>query len=502
MKKIILIFFLLASFVCSAQLDTVLVNRKVFDVHREYKKNNIESNPINETAKGTPDAVFAPGNDNCVNATVLTIDAGCTGGQTTSAASLQGGECIFGGIDHTTWYRFNTGANTTLNLAWIYTNSPTCCPALIIFGPFNAGAGCLPGCGTVFATLACQNGDPGFHTQITGLTANKDYLIQISTDISPPCFAASDINYCIGLYTQPSNDLNPGTNMNSCGTAFSGNNNGYSPDGTGASKSNLDNNNATTCGTCAAGNDVPYVINNDQWFYFCTVNAGTYNITINNIANCVLSTPNAGIQCSILQGPTTAFTNLYNFPSPMAPGTSNTSSNFVLAAGDCVYMPIDGFAGDQCTYDFTLTNISGGCNILPIELLFFDMKMNKNDINLFWLTASETNCDRYVVQKSTDGMNYMEIGTVISHVNTNVPTRYDFIDKEPNIGMNYYRLLQFDKNGKVNEIGNAIAKFFSKETKNITKVTNITGETVDIDTNGIVFIYYEDGTVVKRVNVK
>src|ERR1043166_7912251 len=58
--------------------------------HRKY------SNTINEQ-RSTPDALQAPGNDNCANATVLTLNSGCLGGQTTTNATLEGGECTYGG---------------------------------------------------------------------------------------------------------------------------------------------------------------------------------------------------------------------------------------------------------------------------------------------------------------------------------------------------------------------------------------------------------------------
>lgn len=458
----------------------------------EFSKNSIVN-------KSTPNSVLAPSNDNCNNATVLTIDGGCTVG-TTSGASTQGGECVFSAAyTKTVWYRVSTGANTTLNLAWIYTNTPNCIPAIVIFGPFASGSGCIPTCAQAFY-FTQNSGDPGYHAQITGLSTNSDYLISVESASGGPCGNAgqSDLNFCIGFYTVPTNDVPASpTNLNNCGTTFNANNQGYSPDGTGTSKSNLDANNTTTCGTCAAGNDVPYVVNNDQWFYFCTTNAGTYNITINNISNCVLSAPNSGVQASILLGPTTSFTNLYNFPNPMAPGTNNTSSNFALSAGDCVYIPVDGFAGDQCTYSFTLNNVSGGCNILPIELLTFSGEYIYNLVKLKWITATEINCDYFTIEYSNNGQKFVPIGNVKAAGNSLKPNNYSFIDNLNVLdGLAYYKLTEVDFNGSKTD-HNIIVVDIKNSSKLLVKRYNLLGETVDETYIGIIFLLYDDGSIRK-----
>ncbi len=43
---------------------------------------------------------------------------------------------------------------------------------------------------------------------------------------------------------------------------------------------------------------------------------------------------------------------------------------------------------------------------------------------------------------------FEEVGTVLGAGNSNIPQYYTFLDKEPYTGINYYRLLQFDFDGK------------------------------------------------------
>jgi hypothetical protein len=97
--------------------------------------------------------------------------------------------------------------------------------------------------------------------------------------------------------------------------------------------------------------------------------------------------------------------------------------------------------------DYTL-NVTGGVT-LPIELISFTA-INKSDKNLFnWQTATETNNSHFIIQKSKDGQNFVDIGTVKGHGTTTTPQYYDFVDAVPYSGLNYYRLQQFDRDGKM-----------------------------------------------------
>ncbi|HLG35896.1 MAG TPA: T9SS type A sorting domain-containing protein [Bacteroidia bacterium] len=85
---------------------------------------------------------------------------------------------------------------------------------------------------------------------------------------------------------------------------------------------------------------------------------------------------------------------------------------------------------------------------LPVELISFTGE-NKNSINhLHWSTASEINNDYFIVERSADGIDFENIGTVDGHGNSNQPLNYFFDDVQPASGINYYRLKQIDYDGK------------------------------------------------------
>lgn len=98
---------------------------------------------------------------------------------------------------------------------------------------------------------------------------------------------------------------------------------------------------------------------------------------------------------------------------------------------------------------FALANKVGGGNALPIELISFEGKQKDKENHLEWVTSSERNSSYYSIERSSDHKNYEQIGIVYSKDgNANYEQVYEFVDKAPLKGLNYYRLKQFDKNGE------------------------------------------------------
>jgi hypothetical protein len=88
--------------------------------------------------------------------------------------------------------------------------------------------------------------------------------------------------------------------------------------------------------------------------------------------------------------------------------------------------------------------------ILPVELTKFNGKQAGNATQLEWQTASETNCDYFIVERSTDGETFTEITRLNGHGTTSQYNDYVTYDYAPQEGVNYYRLKQVDYNGSVN----------------------------------------------------
>lgn len=95
--------------------------------------------------------------------------------------------------------------------------------------------------------------------------------------------------------------------------------------------------------------------------------------------------------------------------------------------------------------------------VLPVTLLSYDVKKNNNQALLQWKTANEVNNNRFELLKSTDGINFSPLATVKPQ--TKAPFNYLYTDANVNAGVNYYRLLQVDNNGRTTNLGTRVLNF-------------------------------------------
>lgn len=85
---------------------------------------------------------------------------------------------------------------------------------------------------------------------------------------------------------------------------------------------------------------------------------------------------------------------------------------------------------------------------LPVSLGQFYAEKKKEEAMLFWTTLSETNNKGFEIQHSSDGLHFETIGYIDGKINSHVLNFYNYIDRQPTKGFNYYRLRQLDLNGK------------------------------------------------------
>ncbi len=194
------------------------------------------------------------------------------------------------------------------------------------------------------------------------------------------------------------------------------------------------------------------------------------------------------------------------------------------------YRPIS--AGNQentgfgySTYNLLLTNISqiqiridmrsnyGGSNYgewwviddmelidedpLPVELMSFDGMSTEEGNLLLWKTASEHNSDYFLIQSTIDGEKYTTVDKVGAAGNSNQVMEYSLLDTKYGNNLTYYRLLQYDFDGKYTIYGPILINNQVKE-KKVIKIIDLMGkEVTEFSSNGIYIEVYEDGTMSK-----
>ncbi|MEP7166175.1 MAG: Ig-like domain-containing protein, partial [Ferruginibacter sp.] len=88
---------------------------------------------------------------------------------------------------------------------------------------------------------------------------------------------------------------------------------------------------------------------------------------------------------------------------------------------------------------------------LPITLLNFSGRNNGNYNILDWTTSSEQNSSYFNLERSTDGVNYVNAGTISAAGNSNIAKNYNYNDNISAINKNlyYYRLKMVDVTGSI-----------------------------------------------------
>jgi methionine-rich copper-binding protein CopC len=82
---------------------------------------------------------------------------------------------------------------------------------------------------------------------------------------------------------------------------------------------------------------------------------------------------------------------------------------------------------------------------LPLALQNFSVKLSNNNALLSWNTSNELSMKEFVVEKSTDGIRFKNVGIVLAKNEVN--NQYEFVDAEKMIAKTYYRLKMINQDG-------------------------------------------------------
>jgi uncharacterized repeat protein (TIGR01451 family) len=130
---------------------------------------------------------------------------------------------------------------------------------------------------------------------------------------------------------------------------------------------------------------------------------------------------------------------------------SNASSNWEEITSKVIDRKTDGLTGKLTISGLsTFSQFAIGSieMVLPSTLIDFSAHIEGHAVSLDWKTASEQNSKDFVVQHSTNGLDWKNVCTVAAAGNSNSLRKYRFVHQSPVTGTNYYRLLQRDLDGK------------------------------------------------------
>lgn len=85
---------------------------------------------------------------------------------------------------------------------------------------------------------------------------------------------------------------------------------------------------------------------------------------------------------------------------------------------------------------------------LPVEFSFFEVRRTASQIQLEWITATETNNDYFVIQQSFDGSSWDSLGVVNGQGTSLSPKKYTYRFIQKANSEMFYRIKQVDFDGK------------------------------------------------------
>lgn len=252
---------------------------------------------------------------------------------------------------------------------------------------------------------------------------------------------------------------------------------------------------------CDGLQDVPFSVENSKWYKYCNTTAAAITITVD------IDEPGTGGTCN-LQGAawvgSTLSAAVMDCGNPQYQqydsnvGGAADGFNFgsvTVPPGECAWIMIDGYGGSTCAS----ASISIICPLpLPISLIDFNGRYNVNENKITWSTATETNNDYFTLERSNDGAEFEEVGVIDGAGNSNNTLSYSFSDRNFKRTLNYYRLKQTDYDRKATYSSTIVID--NNISKNIrpVKTTNILGQEVSENFEGIKLIFYSDGSVIKE----
>jgi hypothetical protein len=178
--------------------------------------------------------------------------------------------------------------------------------------------------------------------------------------------------------------------------------------------------------------------------------------------------------------------NVYNGTgwAPYAAASRDAVQNFVLTAG-------------LSNISFAELTLADVLHPLPLNWLFFTAVKKDGTALLNWGTAQEQNTRDFTVQHSIDAVTWTVIGTVPALGGSTGTTTYSFVHATPRVGINYYRILQTDRNSRFSYSDTRALNFAANTAFTVLRNPSAGGIlSLQVNIAGVFSLYSADGRLV------
>ncbi len=136
--------------------------------------------------------------------------------------------------------------------------------------------------------------------------------------------------------------------------------------------------------------------------------------------------------------------------TPIAESVSSSSSEWTILDFElipCRYIKLVSLSNNQSQWAGLYEAEIWGLDVVPVELTSFGGSYSNGTVTLEWVTASETNCLGFEVQRKSDTTPYVQIGFIDGNGTTTNQNTYNFSDQDLTESRYYYRLKEISKTG-------------------------------------------------------
>lgn len=148
-----------------------------------------------------------------------------------------------------------------------------------------------------------------------------------------------------------------------------------------------------------------------------------------------------------------------------------------------VHFSVTADAASAATNRFMV--VFGAIGPLPIDEITISAQAKNSGVEVKWTSKTETDMDRYEVERSTDGSNFTKLNTTTAIGNSSFPVQYNWFDDAPVKGNNFYRIKAFDKTGLSKYSAMVKVTIQSLSSGIVIKPNPVTGSTVGLQMNNM-----------------
>ncbi|THU40163.1 T9SS type A sorting domain-containing protein [Niastella caeni] len=155
-----------------------------------------------------------------------------------------------------------------------------------------------------------------------------------------------------------------------------------------------------------------------------------------------------------LSGSHSGLVTLYSADQGIPTGTNTGLTILIDNTTNNNHGVLTNFAMSGATSNYIASSV-----VLPVSLTGFSLVKQADNIVLHWQTSQEQNSGYYIVERSSNGINWNAIGKVRALGASVSNAAYLYTDEQPLQGANYYRLKAVDVNNRFTYSGVIFASF-------------------------------------------